>query len=119
MLADAQQCQLLGGLVEMAAHSGALGTLRLYWYTSHGEVADEDDAVDEPSGAPELRRGPAPAAFDEPDERNEKALRTQSVRVNKQAYGETKSKHTVQVQRQDKVRKLLSSDAWNELSLVA
>ena len=36
-----------------------------------------------------------------------------------QRIGETNAKHTVQVQRQDKVRKLLSSDAWNELSLVA
>jgi hypothetical protein len=36
-----------------------------------------------------------------------------------QRIGETKSKHTVQVQRQEKVRKLLSSDEWNELSLVA
>ena len=36
-----------------------------------------------------------------------------------QTLGETKSKHTVQVQRQDKIRKLLSSDAWNDLRLVA
>tara|TARA_R110002020_G_scaffold94829_4_gene227847 strand:+ start:1689 stop:2807 length:1119 start_codon:yes stop_codon:yes gene_type:complete len=36
-----------------------------------------------------------------------------------QTLGETKSKHTVQLQRQDKVRKLLSSDSWNELELVA
>ena len=36
-----------------------------------------------------------------------------------QTLGETKSKHTVQVQRQDKVRKLLSSDSWNDLRLVA
>jgi len=36
-----------------------------------------------------------------------------------QTLGETKSKHTVQVQRQDKIRKLLSTDAWNDLRLVA
>jgi len=36
-----------------------------------------------------------------------------------QRLGETKAKHTVQLQRQNKVRSLLSSDDWNELRLVA
>ena len=36
-----------------------------------------------------------------------------------QTLGETKSKHTVQLHRQNKVRQLLSTDNWNNLALVA
>ncbi len=36
-----------------------------------------------------------------------------------QTLGETKSKHTVQLNRQNKIRNLLTSDAWQELEMVA
>ena len=36
-----------------------------------------------------------------------------------QTLGETKSKHTVQMNRQNKIRSLLTSDAWQELEMVA
>ena len=36
-----------------------------------------------------------------------------------QTLGETKSKHTVQLQRQSKIRQLLDTDEWQEMALVA
>ena len=36
-----------------------------------------------------------------------------------QTLGETKSKHPVQMNRQNKIRSLLTSDAWQELEMVA